>query len=53
MKSFNPLAKMLDAIKIKGVLNYSISYFFIKFTTYGWLLLLPVYLAKERGMENH
>lgn len=53
MKGFNPLAKMWEAIQIKGVLNYSLSYFFIKFTTYGWLLLLPVYLAKERGMENH
>ena len=36
-----------DAWKIPGVLQYSIAYFCIKFSSYGLMLWLPMYLQKR------
>lgn len=42
-----------SAWKIPGVLQYSLSYFCIKFSSYGLMLWLPMYLQKVNGYTDY
>lgn len=41
------------AFRIPGVLGYSFSYFFIKFSSYGLMFWLPMYLQKTNSYTDY
>ena len=43
----------ISAWSIPGVLQYSIAYFCIKFSSYGMMLWLPMYLQKTAGYTDY
>ena len=45
--------KFWNAWKIPGVIAYSFCYFFIKFSSYGLMLWLPMYLQKRNNFSDY
>lgn len=43
----------MDALKIPGVINYSISFFCLKLATYGILFWLPLYLQLNHNYSDY